>query len=343
MKHNIQILYRYLPWLTALLIVDGLAVLLLWLAAAEAFRALSAVVLLASLFLFGAVVRILIVRERSQMQDFEAFLQEPDEYHQQKLIKTLGGSGAEGVRLLGAVLRERQNACSKAEEELKDYEEYVESWAHEIKAPLFLLTLLLDNRRDEISGPVSFKIDYVRSRIQEFVNQMLYYARLKGTQKDYLFEWVSLLSCIEEVLEDYRPLLEEKKFRIDQQVPVCRVFTDKRGLRFILDQAVSNAVKYSDKKPELSISCEEGKENSVLHIRDNGIGVKTCDLPYIFEKGFTGDTKGGRNKATGMGLYLAKKMADDLKLTVEAGSEWGRGFELSLTFPKVTERGNSES
>ncbi|MCU6763201.1 Sensor histidine kinase graS [uncultured Roseburia sp.] len=343
MRHKMQILYRYLPWLSALLAVDGLSVLLLWLADAKAFRALSAVVLLASLFLFGAVVWILIVRERKQMQAFEAFLLAPDEYHQEKLIKTLGVSRADGVLMLGTALKERQSACSKAEEALKDYEEYVESWAHEIKAPLFLLTLLLDNRRDEISGPVSFKIDYVRSRIQEFVNQMLYYARLKGTQKDYLFEWVSLLSCIEEVLGDYRPLLKEKKFRIDQQVPACRVYTDKRGLRFILAQAISNAVKYSGKNPRLSISWAEGKENSLLSIRDNGIGVKACDLPYIFEKGFTGDTKGGRKKATGMGLYLAKKMADDLKLTVEAGSEWGCGFELTLTFPKVAEQGNRES
>lgn len=77
------------------------------------------------------------------------------------------------------------------------------------------------------------------------------------------------------------------------------------------------------------------KKEEALCIADNGVGVKSCDLPYIFQKGFTGDSNDSRKKATGMGLYLAKKMADDLNLHMEAVSEWNKGFEMYILFPRV--------
>ena len=80
---------------------------------------------------------------------------------------------------------------------------------------------------------------------------------------------------------------------------------------------------------------EQTESEDVLHICDNGRGVKECDLPYIFEKGFTGDSSDAGKKATGMGLYLSKKMADDLKLGLEARSERGAGFDMAIRFPRV--------
>lgn len=114
-------------------------------------------------------------------------------------------------------------------------------------------------------------------------------------------------------------------------------FSDRRGLHFLLSQVISNCVKYcrDDIRPELSLSfIREGIYDS-LTIRDNGIGVRSSDLPYIFEKGFTGDSGAGRKKATGMGLYLAKEIADDLKLLLEADSRWGKGFVMTIKFPVI--------
>ena len=106
---------------------------------------------------------------------------------------------------------------------------------------------------------------------------------------------------------------------------------DKRGLKFMLGQFVSNSIKYSGDEPELIFEFEE----NTLKIRDNGIGIKQSDLPYIFEKGFTGNTGDYRGKATGMGLYIAKKIAENMNLEINATSPSEGGFEISVVFPVV--------
>jgi len=152
---------------------------------------------------------------------------------------------------------------------------------------------------------------------------MLYYARLRGARRDYRFERLTLRGCIDEVLDDYRPLLEEKGFRVEIRPTDETVFADRRGLCFLLGQVVSNSVKYALNAPVLTFSLESNDTATVLSIRDNGPGVRACDLPYVFEKGFTGDSGHEKNKATGMGLYLAREVAKDLGLTLTAASDWG--------------------
>jgi signal transduction histidine kinase len=199
--------------------------------------------------------------------------------------------------------------------------------------------MLLDNRNDEISPSLQAKLDYVRSQLQEDVTQMLYYARLKSSTKDYRFEDVNLNDCLGEVLEDYAPLLEEKQFVILNKLQSETVYTDRRGLQFMLGQIVSNAIKYSSDSPMLTISVIHSETADILSVEDNGIGVKKYNLPYIFQKGFTGDSTDSRKKATGMGLYLVKKMADDLNLHLEAASQWGKGFKIVIFFPKLRSNG----
>jgi hypothetical protein len=122
------------------------------------------------------------------------------------------------------------------------------------------------------------------------------------------------------VFDDYRPLLEEKGFRVEIRPTDETVFADRRGLCFLLGQVVSNSVKYALEKPVLTFSLESNDTATVLSIRDNGPGVRACDLPYVFEKGFTGDSGHEKNKATGMGLYLAREVAKDLGIDeVHAG------------------------
>ena len=102
-------------------------------------------------------------------------------------------------------------------------------------------------------------------------------------------------------------------------------------MKFILSQILANALKYSSDKPELSISMSKDKGRTSLIIRDNGCGVKACDLPHIFEKGFTGDSGDTRKKSTGMGLYLVKQLADALKIEITVNSKWMQGFEIILS------------
>lgn len=337
MKRNGSYLRPYLPWLALLLGVDALAALLLWLADAKAFAAMAGVIVLATVFLFAIVCAMLCTRAKRREQAFTAFLTAPDAEHEQALCRLLSPKDAQSARLLGETLRRQQQAIAQLQTQMDDYEDYVELWAHEVKTPLALLTLTLDNRRGTLPEAVGFKLDYVRNRMQAFIDQMLYYARLRGARRDYRFERLTLRGCIDEVLDDYRPLLEEKGFRVELRLADETVYTDRRGLCFLLGQVVSNSVKYALEKPVLTFSLESGGTVTVLSIRDNGPGVRACDLPYVFEKGFTGDSGHEKSKATGMGLYLAREIARALGLTLTAASEWGTGFEIRVRFPVVEE------
>ena len=337
MKRNGSHLRQYLPWLGLLLGVDALAVLLLWLADARAFAAMTAVIVLATVFLFAGVCAVLCARSKRREQAFTAFLTTPDAAHEQALCRLLSPAESRSTHLLGETLRAQQQTIAQLQAQMDDYENYVELWAHEVKTPLALLTLVLDNRRDTLPEAVGFKLDYVRNRMQAFIDQMLYYARLRGARRDYRFERLALRSCIDEVLDDYRPLLEEKHFQVELRLADETVFSDRRGLCFLLGQVVSNSVKYALDAPVLTFSLENGGTATVLSIRDNGPGVRACDLPYVFEKGFTGDSGHEKNKATGMGLYLAREVSKDLGLTLTAASDWGAGFEVRVTFPVVEE------
>lgn len=335
MKKNIKIILKYTPWLLLLLGVDVFAALLLWIADVQAFYAMVTVILLATILLFSVVCLVLLHQNRKKERAFLSFLYTPEEYQEELLLKAVSPAEKEYIRLLGKHLRDMEHACAMLQTQLNDQEEYVETWAHETKTPLSLLTLLLDNRRDELPAAVNVKLDDIRSRMQESIDQMLFYARLKGSRKDYLFEQICVRTCIEHVLEDYKSLLNEKHFQIHACLSEDTVYSDRRGLHFLLGQIISNSIKYCSDKPKLYVSSFQRDDRYVLTIRDNGTGVRSCDLPYIFEKGFTGGSGEGRKRATGMGLYLALEMARDLNVALEADSRWGEGFEMQVAFPMV--------
>lgn len=337
MGHNWKVFKRNALWLLLLFTVDALAATLLWIADIQAFQAMLGSIILASVLLFAGVFALNCYHDRKKKQAFCAFLNNPDEFQEENLLKLCSEAEGDMIRLLAQMLQNKEDETQKLLTRVSDYEEYVETWAHETKTPLSLLTLLLDNHREDFSEAMGFKLDFVRNRIQESVNQMLFYARLKGVKKDYLFEAVDLNEAVEEVLEDYRPLLEEKQVALMRQIPEIQVYCDKRGLIFLLCQLLSNAVKYSkaDAQAHIELTAVEEEKWYTLSIRDNGRGVQPCDLPYIFEKGFTGDSQDGRRKATGMGLYLARAMAGDLNISLEARSQWMQGFEMLLHFPKA--------
>lgn len=155
---------------------------------------------------------------------------EPDEVNSEKLMRVVSGQEWEQLQILHTILVENQERIQQMEDALRDYEEYVEGWAHEAKTPLSLLTMLLDNRGDELAPSLQMKLDYVRSQFQEDVTQILYYARLGSSTKDYRFELVDLEDALNEVLEDYAPLLEEKQFLIEKKNLVGEtVYTDRRA------------------------------------------------------------------------------------------------------------------
>lgn len=332
MKQLWRMIERYYFWLLLLLSMDCFCTILLWISDIQAFQILIGLVILASILFFSVILFVLNKRKTASQELFREFLSDPVISNEERLLSTISREEGESIQLLATLLREHQIENSRMADALRDYEEYVEGWVHEANPPLSLLSMILDNRNDEIPPHLQAKLDYVRSQLQEDITQMLYYARLKSSTKDYRFEVVNLKECLEEVLKDYAPLLEEKQFLIINKLQLETVYTDRRGLQFIIGQIVSNAVKYSSDNPVLTIFMEHSEEEDILCFENNGIGIKKYDLPYIFQKGFTGDSTDSRKKATGMGLYLAKKMADDLNLHLEAVSQWGKGFKMFIFF-----------
>ena len=173
MKQFWKILKRCAPWLLLLLIIDVFSTLLLWLCDAQAFPFLIGLIVLASLVLFSAAVLIFYLKEQQKQALFQAFLTEPDAVNTEKLLGAVSQQEREQLYLLVSILQEKERRIQKMEESLRDYEEYVEGWAHETKTPLSLLTMILDNRADELSPSLQAKLEYVRSQFQEDITQIL--------------------------------------------------------------------------------------------------------------------------------------------------------------------------
>lgn len=335
MKDKWAIIRKYLPWFVMLILFDVFFCIVLWIADINAFYILSILLILVSIISFVIMIFIMVYRESKWKKAFEEYIAMPTEQNEETLIELSSKYDQSIIRLLGQSFKDKEYENNQLVTQVTDYEEYVESWAHEIKMPISLLTILLDNHRDEIPDSITVKMDYVRNRMQEYVDQMLFYARLKGEKKDYFFEKISLEELLDDVLEDYAPLLEEKEFVVRKEFLETTAFSDKRGLKFLIGQILSNSIKYTkaDKSPQIELRYELVNDMKVLTIKDNGIGVKACDLSFVFEKGFTGDSGEQRKSATGMGLYLAKEIATQLNLGIGFESEWMEGVEIKIIFP----------
>ena len=331
MKQNPKYLATYLPWLLVLLAFDLFTAVLLWLSDVRKFQALIILYLLATVLLFFILSFLLIRKERKKSTAYKAFIANPKMDTELKLLRLSSASEKESIEEIANAFYQKQAEIGKLNSLLAEYEDYVEKWAHEIKLPLSLLSLLLDNQSDQLPKDTTFKLDYVKNQIQGNVSQILFYYRVKSEKNDFLFEDLDLQECIQDLLENFDPLLKEKKFTIQLENIQGICYTDQRSFEFILSQILANSIKYSSDKPELNIYISKDKGRTSLIIRDNGCGVKGCDLPHIFEKGFTGDSGDTRKKSTGMGLYLVKQLADALKIEITVKSEWMQGFEITLS------------
>ncbi len=331
---------EYQFFLGLFLLMNLLFVFFLWLTDAHSFRVVIGLFLCITLLLLGAVFYVIGKREEKRKNAFFDFLENPSPSNLLNAQILSGEREKEQLNAMGERLKDDRQKLQEEQRQREDYEEYIEMWAHEIKVPLSLLTLMLDNRKEEMSQTVYQRLVYVASQIQDNVTQMLYYARLGAAHKDYLWEQVRLLECVEETVLQYEPVFREGKLKVICEVSNVCVLTDRKGILMILGQVLNNAYKYRDTEKEkqwVRISDQKNEERNriLLTVEDNGIGVKQSDLPFLFEKGFTGDTDERKKKATGMGLYLAEQMARNLKIEVDVESVYGEGLAFTLAFPVV--------
>lgn len=217
---------------------------------------------------------------------------------------------------------------SNLEMERQDYQEYVESFAHEIKNPIAVLALALDNSK---SKDLLEEVEKIKMKVE----QMLYYARSEAPEKDYFVKELCIKDLLHPIILNYKNTFLKKKVILNIDDLDYKVYTDEKWLTFIISQVFENSLKYLDKEEKfIDIKVEEHKNNLVLLIKDNGVGIKESDLKRVFEKGFTGNNR-KKEYSTGIGLYLAKKLCDRLNLKLEINSIYLKYTIVKITFPKT--------
>lgn len=241
---------------------------------------------------------------------------------------------AEGIIVYDALCEANKSMCENVAEHRRkseDFREYIELWVHEIKLPV--ASLLLMSHNDGESGN---KYSEQLKRIDDYIENVLYYARSENAEKDYIIKEVSLKRIFGNIAVKNREELLQRNVGISTEGLDRTVMTDAKWLEYILGQLLGNSMKYiaEGREPEIHISAEENGDRTVLHFRDNGIGIPASDLPYIFEKSYTGENGRTRSRSTGMGLYIVKSLCDRLGHTVSADSVQGEYTDIMISFGK---------
>ena len=214
----------------------------------------------------------------------------------------------------------------------EDYKEYIEMWIHEIKIPIATSKMIIENNKTQITKSIDEELD----KIDNYIEQALFYARSNVANQDYYIKKSNLKDIVNECIKRNKTVLISEKILINIHDLDEQLNTDSKWIVFILNQIVQNSIKYrkKDVESEIEIYSKKGKENIILYIKDNGIGIKNNELTRLFDKGFTGTN--GRllnKKSTGIGLYLCKKLCDKLGIGIEINSNENEGTEAILIFP----------
>lgn len=338
-KDLLKVFLKYKIWLSVVIALNLIFALLLWLIDSESFRYILGTIIISSILIYVITGFLIYNLEKRKVELFKEFLENPSLEQESLCLNVTSGFDKEFIKLIGDKLRDKDREIKKHELNLKEYENYIETWAHEIKTPLALMNFVLDNRKEDIPDKIHSRLEYTRTKMQEDVERMLYYTRVKSNHLDYLFKKIYLRDICEEIIEEYKSLITEQNIIVNNKVEDIQIFSDQKSLLFILRQILSNSIKYMDKKKSESVidfitDTDEITEEIILKIRDNGIGVKSYDLPFLFDKGFTGDAGEYRKKSTGVGLYLAKEVSNNLKIKIEISELYNEGFEIIIRFPQ---------
>lgn len=214
----------------------------------------------------------------------------------------------------------------------QDYKDYIELWIHEVKLPIATSKLIIENNKNEVTKNIEEELD----QIENYVEQALYYARSSTVEKDYYINKCILKDIVNTAILKNKSNLILNKINIELENLDLQVYTDSKWCIFILNQIIQNSIKYKkDGNSILQINAKENKENVVLNIKDNGIGIKQEEVEKVFEKGFTGtNVRIDGKKSTGMGLYLCKKLCEKLGLSIEIESKKDEYTQVKIIFPK---------
>lgn len=218
----------------------------------------------------------------------------------------------------------------------QEQEDFLNAWIHDIKVPLTGIQLLIETSDGKLSEKQVMQTEIELKKIENFVEQVIYYSRLDSFSNDYLIQDYSLKKIVNLVIRDNMNLFFSKHIRFSFKNDDISVLTDSKWLRFILNQIITNSLKYTPENGEITISLTNNTKETTLSIKDTGIGIPKVDLARVFEKGFTGNNGRQFNQnATGLGLYLAHQLSQKLGHRLSINSSIDQGTTVTIIFPKL--------
>lgn len=229
------------------------------------------------------------------------------------------------VEKLCSQMKDREQAMRKLQ---KEREEYYTVWAHQIKTPISALRLLL--QQEDFSGKREMEMELFQ--VEQYVQMVLSYLRLEDMNGDLLIKSYDLDGMIRQALRKYSRFFIAKKLSLVYEPVNTQVLTDEKWMEFVLEQLLSNAVKYTKQGGTIRIWMDGPK---TLAISDTGIGIRREDLPRVFEKGFTGFNGRSQKRATGLGLYLCNRILGRLSHRISIDSAPGQGTTVRIAMDMV--------
>lgn len=219
------------------------------------------------------------------------------------------------------------------EKQQQEYREFTEIWIHEVKVPLTALYLLCDGKDEKLK-----QIKIQLTRLENLVEKALFYARSDTVSQDYLIAPVKAVDLVRNVIQKNKLWMSRCNIEISLNSLDYLIYTDKKWTEFILNQILINAVKYRRKDGGKIFVMAQKKERAVvLTVWDNGIGISSADLPRVFDKGFTGQNGRMHSTATGIGLYLCRKLCNKMGIGISIESEENKYTAVHLFFPNGSE------
>ncbi len=230
------------------------------------------------------------------------------------VVETIPTARFSDAKILKEVLQETNKSMlehvNRYKQSQEEYKEYIELWIHEIKLPLATSHMIIENNPSSVTKSIEEEL----FEMEELVEQALFYARSNTVEKDYCITTTNLKDLVHDVIKHNKQTCIESKIRIQTEEIEQKIYTDPKWTGFILNQIVRNSIKYRrEENAEISFRARKNKENVILQIRDNGIGIPKAELSRVWDKGFTGSNGRIGKKSTGLGLYLCKKLCDKLR------------------------------
>lgn len=225
-------------------------------------------------------------------------------------------------QLAHLLCEEQAQLITKMNGRYSDMMEYYTVWAHQIKTPIAAMRLNLQNEDTDFSRQLSEDLQ----RIEQYVEMVLAFLRLDADSTDYVIKEQNLDEIVKGAVKKFSTQFIRKRLRLVYEPFNATVITDEKWLSFVLEQVLSNALKYTQ-EGSITISLEAPKK---LCIKDTGIGIAAEDLPRIFENGYTGYNGRSDKKASGIGLYLCKRVCNKLGHAITVTSKPDQGTTVAI-------------